>query len=84
MADDYIIGAGGASGSDGALARGGESVLEASCDSGGSAVVPVSGFSGTVSWKLHFQLLRDAWVKPDGTEFILPADGISAHSLCHC
>ena len=22
-----------------------------------------------MSWKLHFQLLRDAWVKPDGSEF---------------
>ena len=79
-ADDYIIGAGGASGGVASLARGGESIVETHCTpqvfdpitetfSDGEPWCQFPDFPGTVSWKLHFQLLRDAWVRPDGTEF---------------
>jgi len=64
VADAYIIGAGGASGGDPLLARGGESLLERTCvaDPASPQFDPLCQFPaypGTVSWKYQFQLLRD-------------------------
>ena len=72
-AQNYVIGAGGASGNTPGLATGGESILETPCVAGDS-LCQFPAFRGTVGWKYELQLIRDAWEKNDGTEFTLPAD----------
>ena len=60
LADDYIIGAGGISGSNPALARGGELINETACEPAPSVVdCQFPEFPGTVSWKRGFQLYKE-------------------------
>jgi hypothetical protein len=59
-ADDYIIGAGGLSGSDPALARGGELIEETACEPTPMVVdCQFPDYPGTLSWKRGFQLLKE-------------------------
>jgi hypothetical protein len=61
VADDFIIGAGGASGSDVTQARGGELIDETACDPISSVVdCQFPDYPGTVSWKTGFQLYKQA------------------------
>jgi hypothetical protein len=55
--------------------RGGELIGEVACNPGGSAkeLCQFPNYPGTVSWKLGFQLLRDAWVEDDGDELSVAA-----------
>ena len=60
-ADDFIVGAGGASGSDPTLARGGELIQETACEPTPSVVdCQFPDYPGTVSWKRGFQLHKEA------------------------
>src|SRR6185437_7643034 len=57
-----------------APARGGELIDETACAVGGKiARCQFPGWPGTVSWKIGFQLYRDAPVHDDGRE-LTPAD----------
>jgi hypothetical protein len=59
-ADNYIIGAGGNSGSNPALARGGELIEETACEPTPAVVdCQFPEYPGTVSWKRGFQLYRE-------------------------
>jgi len=59
-ADHYIIGAGGGSGSDPALARGGELIEETACEPTPTVVdCQFPDYPGTVSWKRGFQLHKE-------------------------
>jgi hypothetical protein len=59
-ADDYIIGAGGRSGNDPALARGGDLAQETACEpTPGEVDCQFPEYPGTVSWKRGFQLYKE-------------------------
>ena len=59
-ADTYIVGAGGASGSNPALARGGELIDETACEPTPNVVdCQFPEYPGTVSWKRGFQLHKE-------------------------
>jgi hypothetical protein len=61
VADDYIIGAGGSSGSDPTLARGGDLVQETACEPAPGVVdCQFPEYPGTVSWKRGFQLYKES------------------------
>ena len=60
VADSYIIGAGGGSGSDPTLARGGELIEETACEPTPLEVdCQFPEYPGTVSWKRGFQLYKE-------------------------
>ena len=60
VADEYIIPSG--------LSRGGEIITEVSCGNTAGPDCQFPGYPGTVSWKIGFQLLRDAPVGNGGEE----------------
>jgi hypothetical protein len=61
VADDYIIGAGGRSGGDPTLARGGDLVRETACEpSPGVVDCQFPEYPGTVSWKRGYQLYKES------------------------
>ena len=77
IADTYLIGSGaGGDSGDESLARGGEEITEHACDPAVEPWCEFPEFAGTVSWKLQYQQLRDAWVSDSGAE--LDADGLVA------
>ena len=72
-ADEYIVPA--------ASARGGESILEVPCVEDPTAMPPGTcqfpDYPGTVSWKIGYQLYRDAPVAADGSD--LSPEGVLPH-----
>jgi hypothetical protein len=66
----------------GSLARGGESILERACDPERVLNCQFPGYPGTVSWKIGFQLYRDALVADDGSE-LSPEGVCPVGNTCH-
>ncbi len=64
-ADEYLVPS--------ILARGGESIVETACMPSATRTCQFPDFPGTVSWKIGFQLYRDAPVAADGAE-LTPAE----------
>ena len=59
-ADEYLVPS--------ILARGGESIVETACVPSATRTCQFPAFPGTVSWKIGFQLYRDAPVDADGAQ----------------
>jgi hypothetical protein len=63
VADDYLV--------QSSLARGGELVFEAPCVDTATVSCQFPAFPGTISWKIGYQILRDAPVGASGQELSL-------------